>query len=183
LNLGSSDFDFPSFSTLEVGPGPYRTYENESTMAFFEPLASFLRNYSFSLLICGAVYYFVRNRYRAHLRKIPGPFLASMTDLWAVFYSLKNDAYRDYALHRKYDSPLLRLGPNTVAVSDPEAIRVIYGYKRVFPKVCLTWPCSTGTKKLTGFRVDCISRRHKRPREENSCRTWRQRWMSRYMLA
>lgn len=40
-------------------------------------------------------------------------------------------------MHEKYNSPLLRLGPNTVSISDPEAIRVIYGWKPVLKKVII----------------------------------------------
>lgn len=76
-----------------------------------------------------------RNRYKPVLRDIPGPFLASLSDLWLFFHCVRRKGNQDYLLHRKYNTPLLRLGPNTVSVSDPDAIRIIYGWKRVFPKV------------------------------------------------
>jgi hypothetical protein len=40
----------------------------------------------------------------------------------------------EYTLHRKYNTPLLRLGPNTISVSDSDALRIIYGWKPVFKK-------------------------------------------------
>jgi hypothetical protein len=78
---------------------------------------------------------FLRNRFRPVLYKIPGPFLASVSDLWLFFHAYNGNTYKEYEMHRKYNSSLLRLGPNTVAVADPAAIRIIYGYKKVFNKV------------------------------------------------
>ncbi|KAJ6005165.1 hypothetical protein N7451_003109 [Penicillium sp. IBT 35674x] len=57
----------------------------------------------------------VQNRYRSGLHKIPGPYIASLTDLWQFFHCLAGRSWRDYELHRKYNSPLLRLGPNLIS--------------------------------------------------------------------
>lgn len=87
---------------------------------------------------------FIRNYLK--LRHVPGPFLAGITDLWRVVHTLRGATMKEYELHRRYDSPLLRLGPNTVSVSDPTAIRVIYGLNPIFQKV---WcPCPWGRLQM-----------------------------------
>lgn len=75
------------------------------------------------------------NRYKAGLSDIPGPFLASLTDLWSLIHYIRRNGREEYKMHEKYNSPLLRLGSNTISVSDPEAVRIIYGWKPVFNKV------------------------------------------------
>lgn len=78
---------------------------------------------------------FVRARYKYGLNNVPGPFLASITDLWQLYRAVRGLGIEDYKLHRKYKSPLVRVGPKTVAVSDPDACRTIFGYKPIFKKV------------------------------------------------
>lgn len=69
------------------------------------------------------------------LKNVPGPFLASFTDVWRAyahnFGSLSNTLLQ---LHEKY-GPLVRIGPNSVSVSDPAAVRVIYSNHGLFKKV------------------------------------------------
>ncbi|KAL8897199.1 MAG: hypothetical protein Q9192_002703 [Flavoplaca navasiana] len=73
-------------------------------------------------------------RYKPHLRKIPGPTLASFSNLWKIAGVLKQDMpWRNIAAHEKY-GPLVRIGPNHVSTSDPEALKVIYGFVNVFRK-------------------------------------------------
>ena len=82
-------------------------------------------------LICYAFYL----RYQPCVRDIPGPFLASFTDLWRTLkvhggrFELSNQA-----LHAKYGD-LVRVGPNCISVGDPREIRQIYGINRLFEKV------------------------------------------------
>ena len=88
-------------------------------------------------LICYAFYL----RYQPCVRDIPGPFLASFTDLWRTLkvhggrFELSNQA-----LHAKYGD-LVRVGPNCISVGDPREIRQIYGITRLFEKVGLVTPC------------------------------------------
>lgn len=81
------------------------------------------------------------NRYERGLNKIPGPFLASLSDLWLFIHYMRRRGLTEYNLHQAYKSPILRLGPRTVSVADAEAIRVIYGWKPVFRKVSLYAHC------------------------------------------
>lgn len=87
------------------------------------------------LLLLLVVARLVRNHFRSGIHGIPGPFLASLSDVWLFFHCWLGQPAYDFKLHRKYNSPLLRLGPKTIAVSDAEAVRIIYGYKPVFNKV------------------------------------------------
>ncbi|KAK0629213.1 cytochrome P450 [Bombardia bombarda] len=76
----------------------------------------------------------VRNRYHNGLNKYPGPFLASITDLWRFIDVYGRRAqYTHINLHRKHGS-VVRLGPNVLSFSDPEALKVIYGLNKGFVK-------------------------------------------------
>lgn len=86
-------------------------------------------------LLCLLLIRLGANRYRKGLYGIPGPFLASFSNLWLLTNCARGKSTEEWKLHRKYDSKLVRLGPSTVSVADPEAIRIIYGYKPVFKKV------------------------------------------------
>ncbi|KAI5358672.1 putative cytochrome P450 [Septoria linicola] len=89
-------------------------------------LATFIAIY----LISNAIY----NRYLHPYSKFPGPFWASITDLWyfrRVRYGLAG--HNDLDLHKKYGS-MVRISPSQILISDPAAIEIIYGPRNVFPK-------------------------------------------------
>lgn len=72
------------------------------------------------------------------LRTIPGPLLASMTNLWRLIDVLQGQHHDTLIrLHREHKSKLIRIGPNTVSVADPEAVKVIYGLNKGFQKVII----------------------------------------------
>ena len=74
-------------------------------------------------------------RYRPHLRNIPGPALASFSNFWKIGGVLSQDMpWRNIAAHEKY-GPLVRIGPNHISTSDPEALKTIYGFTNIFRKV------------------------------------------------
>ena len=61
------------------------------------------------------------------LRKLPGPFVASLSPLWLAYHAWIGDVHRQTVkLHQQYGS-LVRLGPNEVSVIDSDAVRTIYG--------------------------------------------------------
>lgn len=79
----------------------------------------------------------VQNKYTNHLNDLPGPMLAGYTDIWRTFTTWKGDAHETHRdLHRKYGK-VVRLGPNTVSISDPAAIKLIYAVGTAFKKVNL----------------------------------------------
>ena len=73
------------------------------------------------------VLYLLRVRYSRGLNKFPGPFLASFTDLWKIWYiytTPEQNLYLD--IHRKYGD-VVRIGPKQLSFADPRAINEIYG--------------------------------------------------------
>ena len=87
------------------------------------------------ILLCSGLGFIVYQKFRPGLRSIPGPFLASFTDLWrflAVYDSRFEVTLQ--ALHDKYGD-LVRVGPNCISVGDPREVRQIYGISRLFQKV------------------------------------------------
>lgn len=81
---------------------------------------------------------FLRNALRPGLLSIPGPFVAKFSDLWRLYkvwqWKFKEDLP---ALHQKYNSSIIRIGPKMVSCSDPRAIEPIYGFHTEFKKVMI----------------------------------------------
>lgn len=84
-----------------------------------------------ALIVGGAVVlalfgYVVYRRYFHPLAKYPGPFLASLTDLWQVhqFMTLKQP-YRLTELHEKY-GPFVRYGPDKLSTTCESAVPLIF---------------------------------------------------------
>lgn len=68
------------------------------------------------------------------LRKIPGPSLAKITELWRTNRYFKGYWHRDILdLHRQY-GPVVRISPNEVSIVSPELARTIYSYSGGTPK-------------------------------------------------
>lgn len=86
---------------------------------------------------------------KAGLRSLPGPTIARFSPFYRVWKISKADApifYRN--LHEKY-GPIIRTGPNTVDISDPDALPIIYGIGSKFLKV---WTKNIDKQqKLTGI--------------------------------
>lgn len=68
------------------------------------------------------------------LRHIPGPPLARFTRLW-YYLRVKNGQFHsdNIELHRKY-GPVVRYAPGRYSISDPDAIKTIYGLGQGFDK-------------------------------------------------
>ncbi|RDH36020.1 cytochrome P450 [Aspergillus welwitschiae] len=72
--------------------------------------------------------------YKQPLASVPGPLLAKFTTLyrpWLVAKGNAPEAYRE--LHRRYGR-IVRTGPETVDISDPAALAVVYGISSGFLK-------------------------------------------------
>lgn len=87
--------------------------------------------YSFIIL------FFVRLlqiRYRHDLRKLPGPFLASFSNIDRIWSVVRKDQMNYHiSLHRKYGR-LVRVGPNHVSISDSNTIQQLYSISPKFIK-------------------------------------------------
>ncbi|KAJ5392309.1 hypothetical protein N7509_007799, partial [Penicillium cosmopolitanum] len=71
------------------------------------------------------------------LRKIPGPTLAKITELWRTGRYFRGKWHEDILeCHRKH-GPVVRLSPNEVSIVSPDLIKTAFGY-------------STGTVKFFG---------------------------------
>jgi hypothetical protein len=112
-----------------------------NTKAFFDIMqgADLLRGYSLAFTAFSAlslVAFTVLLKRHLRLRHVPGPFLASLTDLWLTrkFWSGEGFGQITTDLHRKY-GPIVRLGPNRLIFSNASAIPVIYRTTDVMPKV------------------------------------------------
>lgn len=60
------------------------------------------------------------------LRKIPGPWLASVSRLWYMIQIARGDMeHTQRRLHAQF-GPLIRIAPNEIACASPDAIKSIY---------------------------------------------------------
>ena len=76
-----------------------------------------------------------RTRYGRGLAAIPGPFIASFSNIWKITAVYKKDMpQRNIAIHEKY-GPVVRIGPYHVSCASPEALHIIHGSRQAFPKV------------------------------------------------
>ena len=75
------------------------------------------------------------------LRAFPGPFAARFTNIWRAIATTSGHIDRTHIeWHHKYGSAV-RVGPNTISISDPNLIRVIYATKNAWPKVNRALTC------------------------------------------
>ncbi|KAL4935106.1 hypothetical protein BDV06DRAFT_217668 [Aspergillus oleicola] len=95
---------------------------------------SLLQQYWTGIILAVFITKLTYNRYGRGLSHIPGPILASLSDTWIFIHYVRRRGITEFDLHRKYNSPLLRLGPNTISVADPKAIKTIYGWKPILNK-------------------------------------------------
>ncbi|KAH8684385.1 pisatin demethylase [Tricladium varicosporioides] len=80
------------------------------------------------------VVHVLHNHYQKGLNKYPGPFIASLTNWWRVYIVAQRRAELTHiALHQKYGD-VVRLGPNFLSFSNPDALKTIYGLNKGFTK-------------------------------------------------
>jgi hypothetical protein len=92
--------------------------------------------------------------YQSSLRVIPGPVLARYTRFYRAWKIAQGDAPVFYRrLHEKY-GPIVRTGPRTVNISDPNAVQIIYGINSKFFKVCSSFSIAL----ISGNKTDGLSR-------------------------
>jgi hypothetical protein len=104
------------------------------------------------VLLLGAVAllisYLLREALQPGLISVPGPFLAKFTDLWRL-YKVWNWTFKEDlpALHKRYNSPVIRIGPKLLSCSDARAVDLVYGFHSDFKKVCATCLSRVYTKE------------------------------------
>jgi hypothetical protein len=89
----------------------------------------------FSAIFVLSIAYVVYQRHLHPLAKYPGPFLASISNFWKVQTLLPLSFHRAILhCHEKY-GPIVRIGPNDLSFSTPDAIAPIYKSSgRLMPK-------------------------------------------------
>lgn len=104
-------------------------------MAFLGDLSN--GSIAFVLLVASigySVLYTIYYRFGHSLASFPGPFTASLTNLWKVYHIYRGDFEHVLLdVHRKYGK-IVRIGPSHLDVSDVSAVKAIYGAGRDFPK-------------------------------------------------
>jgi hypothetical protein len=80
-------------------------------------------------------YYVIYQRFFHPLARFPGPFLASLSDLWQVFDMLSlQQPYHLTELHAQYGQ-FVRYGPDKLSTTAEDAIPVVFQKGgRIFPK-------------------------------------------------
>ncbi len=104
-------------------------------MPWTEQLAQYSGLYYLHFFIVVVVYFLLRNKFQTHIYSLPGPRLAGFSNFWRFWDALahaQHDTHID--LHRRYNSPLVRVGPRTVSFSDPQWIPKVYGLTSGFTK-------------------------------------------------
>ena len=87
-----------------------------------------------ALVACG-LGYVLYMRYFHPLSKYPGPFVASLTHLWKAYTMYQGQMEHVILdLHRKHGS-IVRIGPNDLVISHPDAVKQIYLSGSSFVKV------------------------------------------------
>jgi hypothetical protein len=90
---------------------------------------------TYAFFIALFVCYLVAQRSYKGLSKYPGPYLASLTNVWrAVDVSMRDTHITYRKLHAKYGD-VVRVGPNVLSFGNPSAIQDIYGLNKGFIKV------------------------------------------------
>ncbi|KAE8137488.1 cytochrome P450 [Aspergillus pseudotamarii] len=77
----------------------------------------------------------IHHRFFHPLRHVPGPFYVSVSPLFLyVICYLGIEGHVLRSLHRRHRTPVLRVGPNSVSISDSSTLRDIYITNGGFPK-------------------------------------------------
>ena len=103
--------------------------------ATLEAVIELARTHTSFLRVCALLLFLVYLlRTYVRLSHVPGPFLASFTNLVRLRWVLTRRAQHIHIdLHKKY-GPLVRIGPNAVSVGDPAEIQQIYGLTGSYAK-------------------------------------------------
>jgi hypothetical protein len=114
------------------------------------------------------VIHVLRIRYRHALRKIPGSFLASFSDIDRIRSAIKGDQMTYHLDLQRKHGKLVRVGPNHVSISDGDTIPQIYGISTKFIKTGYYVPFDPITPKGTfptmfSVRDDKVHKAIKRP--------------------
>ncbi|KAF2105044.1 cytochrome P450 [Rhizodiscina lignyota] len=126
--------------------------------------------YAAALGLVGFLVCLVVNSKKYKLDHIPGPFIAKYTDAWRAYKAWSFNHFTD---GNNYQTELLgkygdvvRIGPNTVLVLDPEAINTVLGFKERLekgPGYQVFVIRGTTQTALVGIKDEATHGRYRRP--------------------
>lgn len=86
-------------------------------------------------LICLVLSVLLYNYIQSPLKSFPGPTATKFTNLWRLLNTANGNVHlTQMELHRKY-GPAVRMGPNTLSVSDSTVIKTVYNASKPWTKV------------------------------------------------
>lgn len=92
-------------------------------------------HYTFILALALLIAYCTAQRLNKGLNKYPGPFIASITNIWRAVDVYGRNTHITYRkLHARYGD-VVRVGPDVLSFGNPSAIQDIYGLNKGFTKV------------------------------------------------
>lgn len=115
-------------------------------------------HFAVALFAATLISYVIYQRFLHPLARYPGPFLASITDLWQVhqFLTLKQP-YHLTELHEKYGS-IVRYGPDKLSITEESAIPLIYQKgSRMMPKTEFYDAYGAAHPNVFGMRDEAVS--------------------------
>jgi hypothetical protein len=101
---------------------------------FLQDAAQLLKGYWLVLICFLLTIKLISNKWRYGLHNVPGPWLAAYTDLWRfIIVWRRRPEVHHMRLHRQYGD-IVRFGPNSVAITDMDAVKKIYALNSGFVK-------------------------------------------------
>ncbi|KXH47883.1 hypothetical protein CNYM01_01401 [Colletotrichum nymphaeae SA-01] len=103
-------------------------------MAIISEVVAFVSAHLPILIAAILAIHLVRNFTTRGVSKIPGPFLAKISDIWRFVDVARGRAHETHIkLHAQYGQ-YVRLGPNLVSVQNLDALKTIYGINKGYRK-------------------------------------------------
>lgn len=104
-------------------------------MAFLSIFSLLEQFWAYSLLLLSGVLLLWLYRTWAKQSHIPGPFLASISNLPRLKWAYSGKAHLTHISLHEQHGDLVRIGPNCISVGNPREISKIYGIGANFGKV------------------------------------------------
>lgn len=121
------------------------------------PLTTYLSSLFLALLI-----YVIYTRYSTPLRKVPGPWLGSISQLDRLLTAASGKQMLTHIRYHERYGPVVRVGPNHVSFADGALIPKVYGIAGKFRKVSSRLLLSTRIRwqncdlAFSGFVLTCF---------------------------
>jgi hypothetical protein len=91
------------------------------------------------ILAAAIVATIARNYFNKGFNKYPGPLLASFTDAWRFWSVHRGKSHLNLRRLHDQHGDVVRLGPNSLSFSNPEALKAIYSLNNRLTKARLSF--------------------------------------------